>query len=66
MPKRVSGIGALSDALRLRARTRRVSTGSMTPSSQRRADEKYGEPSCSYLRRIGSRIVCSSSLVNCC
>jgi hypothetical protein len=39
MPKRVSGIGALSDALRLRAKISRVSTGSMTPSSQRRAEE---------------------------
>lgn len=64
MPKRVSGIGALSEALRLRPKISRVSTGSITPSSQRRADEKYGEPSWSYLRRIGSRIDCSSSLVN--
>jgi hypothetical protein len=39
MPKRVSGMGALSEALRLRAKISRVSTGSMTPSSQRRAEE---------------------------
>jgi hypothetical protein len=39
MPKRVSDIGALSDALRLRAKISRVSNGSITPSSQIRAEE---------------------------
>jgi hypothetical protein len=39
MPKRVSGMGALSEALRLRAKISRVSNGSITPSSQRRAEE---------------------------
>ncbi len=44
-PKRVSGIGAWSAASIPRDSTRRVSSGSMTPSSQRRAVAKYGEPS---------------------
>ena len=44
-PNRVSGIGAWSDASMPIARTRRVSSGSMTPSSQSRAVAKYGEPS---------------------
>ena len=44
-PNRVSGIGAWSAASMPIARTRRVSSGSMTPSSQRRAVAKYGEPS---------------------
>ena len=38
-PKRVSGIGALRDALRLRPKINRVSIGSITPSSQIRAEE---------------------------
>ena len=33
IPNLVSGMGALSDALRLRPRTRLVSAGSITPSS---------------------------------
>ena len=44
-PNRVSGIGALSAASRPRARMRRVSSGSMTPSSHSRAVAKYGLPS---------------------
>jgi len=44
-PKRVSGMGAWSAASRPNVRMRRVSSGSMTPSSQRRAVAKYGEPS---------------------
>ena len=36
-PNRVGGIGRLSDAEIARASTRRVSAGSMTPSSHRRA-----------------------------
>src|SRR5438477_9872052 len=39
IPKVVSGIGAFSAAARPRARTRRVSSGSMMPSSQSRAVE---------------------------
>ena len=38
MPKRVSGIGALSAAERLKATTLRVSAGSMMPSSHSRAE----------------------------
>ncbi len=38
-PKRVSSMGALSDALMARARTWRVCAGSMTPSSHSRAVE---------------------------
>ncbi len=44
-PKRVSGIGAWSAASMPIVRMRRVSSGSMTPSSQSRAVAKYGEPS---------------------
>src|SRR6476661_5385163 len=39
-PNRVSGIGAWREASRPSARMRRVSHGSMTPSSQRRAVAK--------------------------
>ena len=46
-PKCVSGIGALRAAARPSARTRRVSSGSMTPSSHSRAVAKYGLPSAS-------------------
>ena len=44
-PNLVSGIGAWSAASIPSDRTRRVSSGSMTPSSQSRAVAKYGEPS---------------------
>ncbi len=44
-PNGVSGIGALSAADSPSARTIRVSTGSITPSSHSRAVEKYGDPS---------------------
>ena len=44
-PKVVSGTGACAAAARPSARTRRVSAGSMMPSSHRRAVEKYGLPS---------------------
>ena len=40
VPKRVGSMGAQAAAWRPIARTRRVSRGSMTPSSQRRAVEK--------------------------
>lgn len=39
IPNFVDGIGALSAALRLSARTLRVSAGSITPSSHSRAEE---------------------------
>ena len=38
-PKRESGMGALRDADKASPSTRRVSAGSMTPSSQSRAEE---------------------------
>jgi hypothetical protein len=44
-PKVVSGTGAYAAAAMPRASTRRVSAGSMMPSSHRRAVEKYGLPS---------------------
>src|SRR5258705_9369856 len=44
-PNRVSGIGAWSAASIPSDRTRRVSSGSMTPSSHSRAVAKYGDPS---------------------
>ena len=44
-PNVVSGTGAFAAAARPSASTRRVSSGSMIPSSQSRAVEKYGEPS---------------------
>src|SRR2546425_10824714 len=47
-PNFVSGIGALKLALSARASTRRVSAGSMTPSSHRRALAEYGWPWRSY------------------
>jgi len=50
-PKRVSGIGALSEALKLNPSTVRVSAGSMTPSSHKRALAKYGLPSASNLEQ---------------
>src|SRR5688572_22137232 len=53
-PKRVSGMGAWRAASRPNVRMRRVSSGSMTPSSQRRAVAKYGDPSRSYVSRIGA------------
>src|SRR6185312_6819929 len=53
-PKVVSGIGAFSAAEIPSVSTRRVSSGSMIPSSQSRAVEWYGFPSCSYLARISS------------
>jgi len=37
-PKRVSGIGVLSEAERLKDSTSRLLRGSMMPSSQRRAE----------------------------
>ncbi len=39
IPNLVEGIGALSAALRLSAKTSRVSAGSITPSSHSRAEE---------------------------
>src|SRR5215211_2434557 len=54
MPNSLSGIGAFSAAEIPKARTRRVSSGSMIPSSQSRAVEWYGFPSASYLARISS------------
>src|SRR5262249_60146436 len=53
-PKVVSGIGAFSAAEIPSASTRRVSSGSIIPSSQSRAVEWYGLPSSSYLARIAS------------
>ena len=53
-PNLVSGIGAWSAASMPRESTRRVSSGSMTPSSHSRAVAKYGEPSRSYVSRIGA------------
>ena len=46
-PKVVGSIGAREAASRPSASTLRVSSGSITPSSQRRAVEWYGLPSCS-------------------
>src|SRR5580765_1603773 len=54
MPNFVSRIGAFSAAEIPSASTRLVSSGSMIPSSQSRAVEWYGFPSCSYLARISS------------
>src|SRR5581483_8557636 len=53
-PNVVSGMGALRAAERPRASTRLVSSGSMMPSSHRRAVEKYGLPSSSYFARTSS------------
>ena len=53
-PNRVSGIGAWRAASMPSASTRRVSSGSMTPSSHSRAVAKYGLPSRSYVSRIGA------------
>src|ERR671910_68051 len=54
IPKFVSSAGAFAAAERPRARTIRVSTGSMIPSSQSLAVEWYGLPSSSYFSRIGA------------
>src|SRR2546427_12563257 len=54
MPNVVSGIGALRDEESPSARTRRVSSGSMMPSSQSRAVEEYGLPVRSYFARISA------------
>src|SRR5437762_981472 len=53
-PNVVSGIGAFSAACNPSARTWRVSSGSMMPSSHMRAVEQYGLPSSSYFARIAS------------
>ena len=50
-PKVVGRGGALSAVASASPSTRRVSAGSITPSSQSRADANSGAPSRSYLRR---------------
>src|SRR6188472_3620108 len=57
-------MGALSAASIPIARTRRVSIGSITPSSHSRAVEWYGEPSRSYLSRIGASNASRSASVS--
>ena len=52
-PKRAGSIGALSDADRPRPSTRRVSAGSMMPSSHSRAVAYQGLPWVSYCSRDG-------------
>ena len=51
-PNRVFSIGLLSAAESASPITLRVSTGSITPSSQIRAVEKYGDPSSSNLKNV--------------
>ena len=51
-PNLVCSIGLFSAADSDKPRIFRVSTGSITPSSQIRAVEKYGEPSSSNLNKI--------------
>ena len=51
-PNRVFSIGLLSAAESASPITLRVSTGSITPSSQIRAVEKYGDPSSSNLKKF--------------
>ena len=65
IPKRVASMGALREALSARPSTVRESAGSMTPSSQRRALEKYGWPSFSYFSRVGFLNASSSSTLHC-
>ena len=63
-PNVVASIGRLSDAEIASPSTRRVSAGSMTPSSHSRALAKYGWPSVSYCARIGARNASSSSALH--
>src|SRR5690606_4507706 len=53
-PNLAGSIGALRDAETARPSTRRVSAGSMMPSSHSRAVAYHGLPWCSYCSRIGA------------
>ena len=55
MPNVVAGIGAFRAAEIPSASTRRVSSGSMVPSSQSRAGEQHGLPSLSYVAILPPR-----------
>src|SRR5690606_39143800 len=63
-PKRAGSIGALSEADRPRPSTRRVSAGSMMPSSHSRAVAYQGLPWCSYCSRTGALKLSSSSALH--
>src|SRR5215471_4122707 len=62
-PNRVSSCGAFLAAEIPRPRTIRVSKGSMTPSSQRRAVLKYALLSSAYLSSVGFMNSCCSAAV---
>ena len=64
IPNRVFSTCAFNVALNANPRTFRVSAGLIIPSSQRRAEEKYGCPSSSNRSRIGFLNCSSSSVVH--